>query len=150
MFKDIFLCETHYWCHAGNRHVSFFVFFIFYSIGFVKINYVSFVLKIVQFYTFFYIHKKKVLDSRKFPTFGFSWIYMFWDVLNTIWPFLENISLYVCTSSKFCWRCISRAYARKLMKLYIQLHPDINWCWLDFGAYHSRSTDVIPYFWFFF
>ena len=29
------------------------------------------------FITFFYIHKKKVLDLRKFSTSGFRWIYMF-------------------------------------------------------------------------
>ena len=45
------------------------------------------------FFTFFYIHKKKVLDSRKFSTTGFRWIDMFWDVLNTIGPFLEKVCL---------------------------------------------------------
>ena len=40
---------------------------------------------------FFYIHKKKTLKNFRHPIFdGF---YMFWDVLNTIWPFLE---MYVC------------------------------------------------------
>ena len=90
-------------------------------------------------FTFFYIHKKKVLDSRKFFDFWFSmdlhvlkcpehdltillssicirrkywirenfstsglrWIYMLWDVLNTIWPFLENC-LSVCLSVSVC------------------------------------------------
>ena len=33
--------------------------------------------KTFHFITFFYIHKKKVLDSRKFLTSGFRWIYMF-------------------------------------------------------------------------
>ena len=28
-------------------------------------------------FTFFYVHEKKVLDSRKFSTSGFRWIYMF-------------------------------------------------------------------------
>ena len=51
-------------------------------------------------FTFFYMQKKKVLDSRKFSTSSFRWIYMFWDVLNTIWPFLENVCLYV---SKILW-----------------------------------------------
>ena len=49
-------------------------------------------------FTFFYMHKKKVLDSQKFSTSGFRWIYMFWDVLNTIWPFLKNVCL-----SKILW-----------------------------------------------
>ena len=47
-------------------------------------------------FTFFHMHKKKVLDLRKFSTSGFRWIYMFWNVLNTIWPFLENVCLCVC------------------------------------------------------
>ena len=50
----------------------------------------------IRTYTY-YIHKKKLLDSRKFSTSGYRWIYMFWDVLNTIWPFLENVCLSVCT-----------------------------------------------------
>ena len=40
------------------------------------------------------IHKKKVLDSRKFSTSALRWIHMFWDGLNTISPFLENVCLY--------------------------------------------------------
>ena len=55
------------------------------------------------------------LDSRKFLNSGFRWIYMFWDVLNTIWPFLENVCLYVL----FCRHCISRTNRQKLMKLNI-------------------------------
>ena len=85
-------------------------------------------------FTFFYIHKKKVLDSRKFSTDGFRWIDMFWDVLNTIWPFLENVCLSVglsvclsvcrsvCLSVLFCGRRILRTNGQKLMKLNIQLH----------------------------
>ena len=100
------------------------------------------------FFTFFYIHKKKVLDSRKFSNCGFRWIYMFWDVLNTIWPFLENIclsvSLYVFP--KFCGHCISRTNVWKSMELYIQLHLYGIWSWLDFGAYRSKSSDVIQNF----
>ena len=88
-----------------------------------KINNLNCLLHI---FTFFYIHKKKVLDSRKFSTSGFRWIYMSWDVLNTIWPFLENVCLSVCLSVGlsvlFCGRCISRTNGRKLMKLNIQLH----------------------------
>ena len=82
--------------------------------------------------SFFYIHKKKVLDSRKFLTSGFRLIYTFWDVLNTVWPFLEIVcpsvclSL-ICISPKFCWRCISRTNAQKIMKLYIQVHINMIW-----------------------
>ena len=86
-------------------------------------------------FTFCYIHKKKVLDSRIFSTSGFRWIYMFWDVLKTIWPFLEYICLFVfllvCMSLKFCGHCISRINERKLMKLYMRLQRDIICCWLD-------------------
>ena len=50
-----------------------------------------------EFFTFFYTYKKKVLDSCKFSTASFRWIYVFWDVLNMIWPFLENVCLLICT-----------------------------------------------------
>ena len=49
----------------------------------------------VTVFTFFYTHKNKVLDSRKFSKSSFRWIYMLWDVLNTIWSFLENVCLSV-------------------------------------------------------
>ena len=66
-------------------------------------SYVQIVLKTVhimqqQFFTFFYIHKKKIFNSQKFSATDFRWIYMFWDVLNTLWPFLENVCMYVCRS----------------------------------------------------
>ena len=77
------------------------------------------------FITFFYVHKKKVFYSQKFSTSGFRWIYIFWDVLKTIIPFLENVCLSICMSPKFCGHCISRTNARILMKLYIQLHLDM-------------------------
>ena len=70
------------------------------------------------FITFFYVHKKKVFYSRKFSTSGFRWLCMFWDVLNTIWRFFEN----VCPSVLFCGHCISKTNGRKLIKLNIQLH----------------------------
>ena len=44
------------------------------------------------------------MDSRKFSTSGFRWVYMFWDILNTIWPYLENVCLSVCMYvSKIFW-----------------------------------------------
>ena len=68
--------------------------------------------------------------------------------------FLENIclsvGLYVCMPPKFCEHCISRSNARKLMKLYIQLHLDTIWCWLYLGAYRSRSSAVVRNFWVFY
>ena len=104
------------------------------------------------FFTFFNIHKKIVLDSRKFSASGFRWIYLFWDVLNKDWPFLKNVclsvGLFVCMSRKFCGIYISRINEWKLMNLYIQLHFDIIWCWLDFYVYRSRRSDVIRIFWF--
>ena len=39
-----------------------------------KLQYFASVFNII---TFFYMHKKKVLDSQKFSTSGFRWIYMF-------------------------------------------------------------------------
>ena len=88
---------------------------IFFKCSNFNINFIYF--RIGSFFTFFHIHKK-VLDSWKFSTPGFRWIHMFWDVLNTIWPFLEN----VCLSVLFWGHCISRTNGRKLMKLNIQLH----------------------------
>ena len=41
-----------------------------------------------------------------------------------------SVDLSVCMSPKFCGHCISRTNERKLMKLYIQLHLGIIWCWL--------------------
>ena len=66
---------------------------------------------LILIFTFFYMHRKKD---------------MFWDLLNTIWSFLENVclsvSLSVCLCVLFCGRCILRTNERKLMKLNIQLH----------------------------
>ena len=83
------------------------------------------------------------MDSWKFSTSGFRWIYMFWDVLNTIWPFLENVCLSV---SNFCGHCISRANAQKVTQLYMRSHFDKNWCWLDFGGYRPIGGTAMPHF----
>ena len=70
--------------------------------------------------------------------------------LPRFWNFaIFRKCLSVCISPNFCVPCISRTNARKGMKLYIQLHLDIIWCWLDFGTYCSRSSDVVRNFWFF-
>ena len=89
-----------------QRLTGFFFSFIFFYIHKKK------VLDSRKFstFTFFYTHKKKVLNSLKLPTSGFWWIFMIWDVLNTIWSFLENVCLSVgrsvgrsvCMSPKFC------------------------------------------------
>ena len=57
---------------------------------------------ILMGYTFYFLlyKKKKVLVSCKFSFSGFRWIYTFWDVLNTIWLFLENVCLCV---SVYVW-----------------------------------------------
>ena len=49
-----------------------------------------------QYFYFLLYKKEKVLVSCKFSISGFRWIYTFWDVLNTIWLFLENVCLSVC------------------------------------------------------
>ena len=40
--------------------------------------------------------RRKYWTIGKFSTSGFRWIYMFWDVLNMNWPFLENVCRSVC------------------------------------------------------
>ena len=67
---------------------------------------------ILLMYTFLYIRRKYWITEN------FQWIYMIWDVLNTIWPFLESVG----QSQKFCGHFISITNERKLMKLYIHLH----------------------------
>ena len=103
-------------------------------------------------FTFFNIHKNFfniqhwIRENFRHPVFdGFTCFEMSW---NTISPFLQNVGLSVYMSPKFCGHCNSRTITRKLMELYIQLHLDIVWCWLDFGAYHSGSSDDVRYFWF--
>ena len=98
------------------------------------------------FFTFFYIHNKKVLDSRKFFDFRFSMdLHVLRCPENDLTDF-GKICPSVCTIPKFCGHCISRTYGRKLMKLYIQLHIYVIWSWLDFGGYRSRRSDVIRNF----
>ena len=58
----------------------------------------------------------------------------------TIWPFLENVCLYI---SKIWGHYISKTNAWKFMKLYIQLHLDIIWCWLGFGVYRCIFWCII-------
>ena len=64
-------------------------------------------------FSFFYINKKKVLNSRKFSTSGFRWVYTFWDILNTIWLFLENVFLSACLC--VCDKKFLASAARELM-----------------------------------
>ena len=113
------------------RECGFFIFLFIVSYWICNENWKSFFSAFVKFLLY---HQKKVLDSWKFSTSGFWWIYMIWDALNTIWPLLENVCLSVCRSPKFCGNCISGSNARKLMKLYIQLHLDKIWFSLDFAC----------------
>ena len=77
--------------------------------------------------TFFYIHKKKVSDLRKFSTSGFRWnLHALRCPEHDLNIFRKSLS--ACMSPKYCGRCISKINSRKLMKLYIQLHLDIIWC----------------------
>ena len=56
-------------------------------------------------YYFLLYKQKKVLVSCKFSISGFRGIYTFWDVLNTIWLFLENVCLSVCVPvTKILWQ----------------------------------------------
>ena len=81
-------------------------------------------------FTFFYTHKKKVLDSWKFSTSGFRWflhvlrcpehdLIIFRKCLSVC------VSLSVCLTVGlpvlFCGGCILRTNGRKMMKLNIQL-----------------------------
>lgn len=45
--------------------------------------------------TFYYLQKKKVLESGKLSTSVFKWAYTFWDALYIIWYFFEKY-LFVC------------------------------------------------------
>ena len=79
--------------------------------------------------TFFYIlYKKKVLESWKFSISGFYRIFTFWDALNTISLFLQNVCLCVSNfvavlrqkimggiAQNFLFSCILLAYLRKFM-----------------------------------
>ena len=66
------------------------------------------------FFTFFYIYKKKILDSGKFSTSGFWWFYMFWNVLNTIWLFRENVCLSVCVCDKNFMASVARELIHRI------------------------------------
>ena len=86
----------------------------------------------------------KIFDFRFLMHLHILWcseqdltIFRKWSVCLFVW----------CISPKFCGHCFSRTNARKLMKLYIQ-YLDTIWCWLDFGAYRSRSKDVVLNSWF--
>ena len=72
------------------------------------------------------------MDSQKFSTSGFWWIYIFWDVLNTIWPFLENVCLYVVCHQNFV-DTVSQKLMHGKWWNFMLLHLDVIWCWLDFG-----------------
>lgn len=92
------------------------------------------------YYTYFFISKKKILELWNCSTI-FWWIYAFWDVMNTIWLLLKNISvclLSACMRHKFCDHDNSRINSWNFHKFHIYLEIDINWCSLHFGAYHLK------------
>ena len=87
-------------------------------------------------FTSLYIHKKKELDWLKLSTSGFRWICMFWDILNTIWPFL-NVS--VCRSvcmyvSKILWTLYLKDWSSEIDETLYSVSPCYNlvlllfWC----------------------
>ena len=82
-------------------------------------------------FTFFYLHKKKVLDSRKILDIRFSMdLHVSKCPQHDLTMFRKCLSVgrSVWMSPKFCEHCISRCNERKLMKLHIQLHLDVIWC----------------------
>ena len=90
------------------------------------------------------MHKKKLLYSWNFSTTDFTYFEMSW---TWFWTFLENVGVSVCMLvSKILRTLYSWTNARNSIKLYIQFHLDIIWCWLDFGVYRSRSSGVIRIF----
>ena len=90
---------------------------------------------------------RKYLIRKNFPHRifdGFTCFEMSWTWFD---HFLKiSVRLYANMCPKFCGHCISRTNARKLMKFCIKLHLDIIWCWLDFGAYRSRFSDFVQFF----
>ena len=89
---------------------------------------VSDVLLVKQFYFLLYTSEESIGFTKIFDI-RFS---MDLQVLRcpehdlTIFRKCMSIGLSVYLSPKFCGHCISRTNAGKLMKLYIQLHLDIN------------------------
>ena len=65
-------------------------------------------------YLFYFLlcKKKKIIVSRKFLPTSFWWIFKFWDFLNTIWLFLENVCLWVWQT--FCGKYRSMTYAQNM------------------------------------
>ena len=59
----------------------------------------------IYFFTFFCIHKKKVLDLRKFSASVFRWMDIFWDVLNTIWYHFWKMSVPMWTETSVHFHC---------------------------------------------
>ena len=97
------------------------------------------------------IHIKRkywVLGNFRHPFFdGFACLRFPEHDLTIFWKCM-SVCRSACMSPKFCGHCISKTNARKLTKLYIQLHVDILWCWLDFVAYRLKSSDAVWNLWF--
>ena len=59
---------------------------------------------------------------------------------------VQTSSLYVCLQNFV--DTVSQELMCRNWWIYIQFHLDIIWCWLDFGAYRSRSSGVVRNLWF--
>ena len=101
-------------------------------------------------FIFFYMHIKNTGFTKIFKI-CFSNVFL---VLRcpehglTIFRKCLSVGLAFYMSLKFYGHCILGTNAWKLMKLYIQFHLDVIWCWLDFGTYRSKGDDVARNFWF--
>ena len=68
-----------------------------------------------SFSNFLLYKLKKVLVRRKFLISGFWSIYTFWDVLQTIWLFLKNVSLSFCLCASLCDKNFVASLAHELI-----------------------------------
>ena len=128
-------CRGFHW-HNGHAAVSLFFFRIF-----------SFSLSSIYIRRKYWIRENfRHPVFNRFTCFGRSWTRF--DHFLKMFVCL-SVCMLVCMSPKFCGHCISRTNSWKLIKLYIQLHLQIVCGLLDFGAHHSRSSDVTRNFDFF-
>ena len=96
------MCHSMWWLSCGTSRVLIKDLLDFWGILFlVCVSFLWFVCVSATYgllFTFLlcsiYIRRKYWI-RESFLTSGFRCIYMFWDVLNTIWLFLENVCLSV-------------------------------------------------------
>ena len=85
------------------------------------------------------------MEPWKFSISVFQWIFMFSEVLNPIsLYFFKKMSVCLCVT-RILWAS-PKTNGRNYIKFYIALHLHINWYWLNFGAYLSRSSAVVRNF----